>query len=122
MQSGMGGSNLFSVHIFVVNIHDVLRVVVDVVKSVLLEMGRGIRVVEGELDGTDLAPMHHLRQHGVSICQTILPILQVVLPVNVSLHLHLAVDLLRAYLALVVALVYPGLGLSCGLDRRFSRR
>ena len=65
----------------------------------LLEVG--ILVVEGELHGAYLALVDHLRHHGVSMCKTILPIPQVVFPVNVSLHIDLAVDLLRTDLALV---------------------
>ena len=45
-----GRSTLFSVHICIVYIHDVLCVVVDSVNSVLPEMGIGSLVVEGELD------------------------------------------------------------------------
>ena len=50
--------------------------------------------------------MHDLRQCGVSMCPSVLPILQVVLP-DVFIHFPLALDLHGTDLALVPALVDP---------------
>ena len=105
---------------------EVMRTVINSVNSVysvLLEMVKGILFNDSKLVGTNLALMHHLRHRWVSACQTILPILQVVLFPHVLLHFHLAVVLLRTDFALILALVYPGLCPSLCLDRwRFSRR